>query len=177
MLSADTTVTSSLLGGSNPHCLRTEEARSPLPLSRRESEDRFLVCSAGVEPATDGSSSRPLYRSWSTSTWSRRPVPTRAIRSTKAEPQPCAAAKLGNQGSNLDSSGSEPDVLPDYTIPHGTACAARDSNSVRRIKSPEHHHLCLRHWRAVPGIETSTVTWLPLNRTGTSPVSTGRSSR
>jgi len=35
----------------------------------------------------------------------------------------------------------------------------------------------LRHWRAVPGIETSTVTWLPLNRTGTSPVSTGRSSR
>jgi hypothetical protein len=49
---------------------------------------------------------------------SRRPVPTRAVRCTKAEPQPCAAAKLGNQGSNLDSSGSGPDVLPDYTIPH-----------------------------------------------------------
>ena len=49
---------------------------------------------------------------------SRRPVPTRAVRLTKAEPQPCAAAKLGNQDSNLDSSGPEPDVLPDYTIPH-----------------------------------------------------------
>jgi hypothetical protein len=32
--------------------------------------------------------------------------------------KPCAAAWLGNQGSNLDSSGPEPDVLPDYTIPH-----------------------------------------------------------
>ena len=29
---------------------------------------KILVCSAGVEPATDGYSSRPLYRSWSTST-------------------------------------------------------------------------------------------------------------
>jgi hypothetical protein len=49
---------------------------------------------------------------------SRHPVPTRVIRRTKAKPQPCAAAWLGNQGSNLDSSGPEPDVLPDYTIPH-----------------------------------------------------------
>ena len=31
---------------------------------------------------------------------------------------PCTPAELGNQGSNLDSSGPEPDVLPDYTIPH-----------------------------------------------------------
>ena len=62
MLSADTTVTWSLLGESNPDCLRTEEACLPLPLSRRESVARFSVCSAGVEPATDGSSSRPLYR-------------------------------------------------------------------------------------------------------------------
>ena len=102
MLSADTTVTKSLLGESNPDCLRTEEACLPLPLSRRESEGRFLVCSAGVEPATDDSSSRPLYQSWSTSTWSRRPVPTRAIRSTKAEPQPCAAASLPTVDSNHD---------------------------------------------------------------------------
>ena len=29
---------------------------------------------------------------WATRTWSRHPVPTRAIRRTKAEPQPCAAA-------------------------------------------------------------------------------------
>ena len=35
--------------------------------------------------------------------WSRHPVPTRAIRRTKAEPQPCAAAKLPGKDSNLDS--------------------------------------------------------------------------
>jgi hypothetical protein len=64
-------------------------------------------------PPQDG-----LSASWSTSTWSRYPVPTRVVRGTKAEPQPCASAELGNQGSNLDSSGPEPDVLPDYTIPH-----------------------------------------------------------
>ena len=29
---------------------------------------------------------------WATRTWSRHPVPIRAIRRTKAEPQPCAAA-------------------------------------------------------------------------------------
>jgi hypothetical protein len=29
---------------------------------------------------------------WATRTWSRHPAPTRAIRRTKAEPQPCAAA-------------------------------------------------------------------------------------
>lgn len=152
MLSADTTVTKSLLGESNPDCLRTEEACLPLPLSRRESEGRFLVCSAGVEPATDDSSSRPLYQSWSTSTWSRRPVPTRAVRSTKAEPQPCAAASLPTVDSNHDQRvQSAPSCRLDEWALSDRACAARDSNSVRRIKSLEHHHLCLRHWRAVPG--------------------------
>ena len=92
----------SLPGESNPDRLRTGEACLPLPPSRRESDCRFLVCSAGVEPATDGSSSRPLYLSWSTSTWSRHPVPTRAVRCTKAEPQPCAAASLPTVDSNHD---------------------------------------------------------------------------
>lgn len=98
----------------------------------------MLVCSAGVEPATDDSSSRPLYQSWSTSTWSRRPVPTRAVRSTKAEPQPCAAAKLGNQGSNLDSSGSGPDVLPDYTIPHRTQESCRCTQIIMMPRPIQH---------------------------------------
>ena len=33
---------------------------------------------------------------------SRRPVPTRAVRLTKAEPQPCAAASLPTVDSNHD---------------------------------------------------------------------------
>jgi hypothetical protein len=45
--------------------------------------------------------SRPgLSASWSTSTWSRHPVPTRIIRRTKAEPQPCAAAWFRDRDSN-----------------------------------------------------------------------------
>ena len=35
--------------------------------------------------------------------WSRHPVPTRVIRRTKAEPQPCAAAELPLMDSNHDS--------------------------------------------------------------------------
>jgi hypothetical protein len=66
---------------------------------------------------------------------SRHPVPTRAIRRTKAEPQPCAAAKLGNQGSNLDSSGPEPDVLPDYTIPHRVRGAGLEPAHQRGLSS------------------------------------------
>lgn len=44
--------------------------------------------------------------------------------------KPCAAARLGNQGSNLDSLASEASVLPDYTIPHRSTSeyAGRDSN-------------------------------------------------
>ena len=43
---------------------------------------------------------RRLCQSWATSAWSRYPVPTRVIRRTKAEPQPCAAAKLPGLESN-----------------------------------------------------------------------------
>jgi hypothetical protein len=53
-----------------------------------------------------------------TRTWSRHPVPTRAIRRTKAEPQPCAAAWAGESGFEPELNGSEPIVLPGYTIPH-----------------------------------------------------------
>ena len=46
--------------------------------------------------------------SWGTSTWSRHPVPTRATRLTRAGPQPCAAASLGNLDSNQDKRGRLP---------------------------------------------------------------------
>ena len=49
---------------------------------------------------------------WAARTWSRHPVPTRAIRRTKAEPQPCAAASLPGKDSNLDSRRSERRGLP-----------------------------------------------------------------
>ena len=39
---------------------------------------------------------------WATRTWSRRPVPARITRATRAGPQPCAAALLGNLDSNQD---------------------------------------------------------------------------
>lgn len=43
--------------------------------------------------------SRPgASASWATGTWSRRPVPTRAARCTKAGPQPCAAARASGAG-------------------------------------------------------------------------------
>jgi hypothetical protein len=78
-------------------------------------------------------------------------VPTRAVRCTKAEPQPCAAATLPTVDSNHDqrSQGAPSCRLDEWALKW--ACAARESNSVRRIKSPEHHRLCLRHLRAVPG--------------------------
>jgi hypothetical protein len=48
-------------------------------------------------------------------------VPTRITRCTRAGPQPCAAAKLGNLDSNQDerwpSPGSEPGVLPVTPFP------------------------------------------------------------
>jgi hypothetical protein len=76
------------------------------------------VRSAGLEPAATWPSTMPVYLFAARAQESRHPVPTRAVRRTKAKPQPCAAAWLGNQGSNLDSLASEASVLPDYTIPH-----------------------------------------------------------
>lgn len=60
------------------------------------------------------------------------------------EPQPCAAASLGNQGSNLDSLASEASVLPAYTIPH--RCGWRDSNSQADGFEPS-RYTCSRHTR------------------------------
>ena len=79
-------------------------------------------------------------------------MPTRAVRCTKAEPQPCAAAALPIMDSNHDQHNQTVPSYPldEWALSNG-ACAARESNSVRRIKSPEHHRLCLRHLRAVPG--------------------------
>jgi hypothetical protein len=85
---------------------------------------------------------------------SRHPVPTRAIRRTKAKPQPCATAWLGNQGSNLDSLASGASVLPDYTIPH--RYAGRDSNPhTVRFELASFAGLALPA-RAPPGIRTPT---------------------
>lgn len=147
MLAADTTVTWSLLGESNPDCLSTGEACFPLPLSRREL--------AGALGGSRTRNIRPLKPAslpgWSTSTWSRRPVPTRAVRCTKAEPQPCAAASLplldlnqdfrsqGPASCQLDEKALRAEGAIRTRMPRGlssrglpvaitSACAARESN-------------------------------------------------
>ena len=111
----------------------------------------FLVCSAGVEPATDDYSSRPLYLGWSTSTGSRRPVPTRAVRCTKAEPQPCAAAWLPGLDSNQRRRGPGPRW--GHLRPTRKRCGRRDSNAQTArselARSPNCHHSRVRR----PGIE------------------------
>jgi hypothetical protein len=61
---------------------------------------RSVVRSVGLEPTTSSTSCWRLCQSWATSAWSRYPVPTRVTRRTKAEPQPCAAAKLPGLESN-----------------------------------------------------------------------------
>lgn len=77
--------------------------------------------SEGVGPSRPLRTTRPstvrVYR-FTTITQSRHPVPTRVTRLTRAGPQPCAAAKLETQGSNLDFPDSESGVLPDYTSLH-----------------------------------------------------------
>lgn len=61
------------------------------------------VRSAGLEPANSWPSTMPVYQLAARARESRHPVPTRAIRRTKAEPQPCAAATLPFMDSNHDS--------------------------------------------------------------------------
>jgi hypothetical protein len=59
--------------------------------------------------ADDGDRTRDLKAARlpdsATSAWSRHPVPTRAVRRTKAEPQPCAAAWLPGLDSNPAGAG------------------------------------------------------------------------
>ena len=102
----------------------------------------YRVRPAGLEPAATWPSTTPVYLFAARAQESRHPVPTRAIRRTKAEPQPCAAAKLPGQDSNLRALGSEP--RRDASNPPGTAYAARGSNSVPRSKNPVHHPSCLQ---------------------------------
>jgi hypothetical protein len=63
---------------------------------------------------------------WATRTWSRHPVLTRAIRRTRAEPQPCAAAQLPGQGSNLHCWGQGP--VSCLIGRPGIECGRRDSD-------------------------------------------------
>ena len=73
------------------------------------------------DPHCSAPSTLRLLPNWATRTPSRHPVPTRAIRRTKAEPQPCAAAWAGESRFELELNGSEPIVLPGYTIPQLSA--------------------------------------------------------
>jgi hypothetical protein len=129
------------------------------------------VRSAGLEPSSTWSSTMSVYLLAARAQESRHPVLTRAIRRTKVEPQPCAAAKLPGQDSNLRALGSEP--RRDASNPPGIAYAARGSNSVPRSKSPVHHPSCLQRLERIAGIEPAFSAWrsvaLPLSyiRTGT----------
>jgi hypothetical protein len=73
---------------------------------------RCWVSSAGVGPALSATSTLRLLPNWATRTWSRHPVPTRAIRRTRTEPQPCGAARAGESGFEPELNGPEPIVLP-----------------------------------------------------------------
>jgi len=75
------------------------------------------ACTGAGCPRCDSNAHSPVPRAgafshWAMRTWSRHPVPTRAIRRTKAEPQPCAAASLPGKDSNLDSRRPERRGLP-----------------------------------------------------------------
>ena len=71
-----------------PACAESRTGRDGAP-PRNGAVSR---CRPG-SPALQGQGhSRVRRRGRATRTWSRHPVPTRAIRRTKAEPQPCAAA-------------------------------------------------------------------------------------
>ena len=97
--SADTTVTKSLLEESNLDCLCTREACLPLPLSRRE----FVLGVLGGSRTRNRRLLKPTsLPELEYEHASRRPVPTRVVRRTKAEPQPCAAASLPTVDSNHD---------------------------------------------------------------------------
>ena len=103
------------------------------------------VRSAGLEPALSTSSSWPLYR-WSTSAWSRHPVPTRITGLTKARPQPCVTApSCGSSaaGAGLEPTlrGSGPRGLP-ISRP-GIAYGRRDSNAHRPFGLPALRMACL----------------------------------
>ena len=125
----------------------------PLLASRPYKAARSLepgqVRSAGFEPAITWPSTMPVYLFAARAQESRHPVPTRAIRRTKAEPQPCAAAKLPGQDSNLRALGSEP--RRDTSNPPGSAMEdASRARMPRRLNSrglPDCRHTRVRRQR------------------------------
>ena len=105
MLTANTTVTWSLPGELNSVYILTRDACCRY---HQAGMSWVQVRSAGLEPAITWLSTMPVYLFAARAQESRHPVPTRAIRRTKAEPQPCAAAKLPSLDSNQEPLGSEP---------------------------------------------------------------------
>ncbi len=99
------------------------------------------VRSAGLEPALSTSSTWPGCR-WSTSAWSRHPVPTRTAGLTRAGSQPCVTARCRAA------------LRP----ARRTACGRRDSNA-QAARSELARYPGSRHSRIVrhQGLEPRTV--------------------
>lgn len=134
----------SLLGESNPDCLRTEEACLPLPLSRRE----LMATIAG---ALGGSRTR----NYTALNRARLPVAARApgaatrgrtgaVRGTKAEPQAVRGGIAAHHGFEPRFAHSECAVLPVGRM--GTGCGRRDSNAQTARSELARSSSC-RHFR------------------------------
>jgi hypothetical protein len=146
------------------------------------------VRSAGLEPASLVTQTS-LSANWSTST--REPLaglePAPSVYETGALPGElqrhscqarirtsicefrarCLAVRRPGMGTGGESRtptrpGLSQSGMP---VPVTPACAARDSNPVRRIKSPEHSHTCSRHAEPHRGVEPRSPAW----RAGASP--------
>lgn len=89
--------------------------RTPLPLGQSgmtwARSPTWNVRSAGFEPAPPAPRAG-ASTGWATSVWSRRPVPTRATRLTKARSQAVCGGGAPWQGFEPQSRDSEPRVLP-----------------------------------------------------------------
>ena len=130
---------------------------------RLDAGPKGTVRSAGLEPAPSTSSTWPLCR-WSTSAWSRHPVPNRITGLTKARPQPCVTARaveavLPGQVSNLHCGGQGPVAcqLADPASSAEDAIRTRTGRAayqlLRMACLPFHHFRIVRH----QGFEPRTI--------------------
>src|SRR6266849_9206615 len=133
-----------------------------------------MVRSAGLEPALYTSSTCSLCR-WSTSAWSRQPVPTRTAGLTKARSRPRVTACAAGEGLEPPLRGSGPRGLP-ISRP-GIECGRRDSNA-HATRSELARYTGSRHSRIVrrQGLEPRTQQGSTRQRhCPTPPESAGRS--